>query len=219
MLRFTCPSCQQPLKCAEDKAGKSSSCPGCKRPITVPFMSNAPLEVIERTTPSPVAPSAVNAWDVTGDKISDDVRITTDRCRKCGTVSEFPPSAAGKIGECAECGEPILVPTVRQHEYRLKTRAERKKGLWWGVLGVMLLLLQVGRCTYNEIRSPETLARVYVRSVLKSPSQAKFISTRVVKSDEHGTHVEVVFEAPNSFGATVRDTMIVTVQDDGTVIP
>ncbi len=84
----------------------------------------------------------------------------------------------------------------------------------WLATGVVLFLLLSG---LKEGSSPEGKARAYVRSRLKSPSEAKFISTKVISRGADGTRIEVVFEAPNSFGARLRDSMTVVVESDGTV--
>lgn len=70
---------------------------------------------------------------------------------------------------------------------------------------------------FKEMSSPEGKAKSYVRSRLKAPSEAKFISSKVIGRDAGGTRVEVVFEAPNSFGAKLRDSMTVLIKSDGTV--
>jgi hypothetical protein len=54
--------------------------------------------------------------------------------------------------------------------------------------------------------------------MLKSPSQGKRISSRVIDSNADGKRVEVQFEAPNDFGAFLRGSMTVIVRPDGTVV-
>jgi hypothetical protein len=84
---------------------------------------------------------------------------------------------------------------------------------WFAAAALVLLVLW----GFKEAFSPEYKAKEYVRSHLKAPSQAKFISTTIVGHDANGTRVEVVFEAPNSFGVMLRDSTSVIVKPDGSV--
>jgi hypothetical protein len=149
---------------------------------------------------------------------SSDAEIEA-RCLSCGTVNLFHPSSAGKRARCGECGEATPVPNKQQQAYAKKQKAERRLNTWIGVVCAILVMLQVGRCTYNEIQSPEHKAWMFVRRMLKSPSQGKRISSRVIRSDDDGKRVEVEFEAPNDFGAVLRGSMTVIVRPDGTVVP
>jgi hypothetical protein len=134
-------------------------------------------------------------------------------------VNLFHPSSAGKRARCGECGEATPVPNKQQQAYAKKQKAERRLNIWIGVVCAILVMIQVGRCTYNEIQSPEHKAWMFVRRMLKSPSQGKRISSRVIRSDDDGKRVEVEFEAPNDFGAVLRGSMTVIVRPDGTVVP
>jgi hypothetical protein len=87
------------------------------------------------------------------------------------------------------------------------------KYAWFAAAALVLLVLW----GFKEAFSPEYKAKEYVRSHLKAPSQAKFISTTIVGHDANGTRVEVVFEAPNSFGVMLRDSTSVIVKRDGSV--
>lgn len=70
-IRFTCPNCQKILKVGDKFAGKTSKCPGCAAPVTVPEIldvlpADAPVELDD----SPVAvqgaggtPAASNPQD------------------------------------------------------------------------------------------------------------------------------------------------------------
>lgn len=96
-----------------------------------------------------------------------------------------------------------------------ETTEDRVANAVWCVFVVGLLLVSLSLKWGN---SPEAKAQRYVLSRLKSPSSAVFHSTNVVRKDENGTLVEVVFEAPNSFGVKLRDSMTVLVLKDGTTI-
>lgn len=84
----------------------------------------------------------------------------------------------------------------------------------WGFVlaGVCLIALVV-----QSGISPESKARHYVRNRLKSPSAAVFHSTKIVRKDEEGTIVEVVYEAPNSFGVMLKDSMTILLRRDGSI--
>ncbi|MDZ4658270.1 MAG: hypothetical protein SH868_11895 [Bythopirellula sp.] len=84
----------------------------------------------------------------------------------------------------------------------------------WIAAGVVLLVLFWG---FKEISSPEGKAQSYVLSRLKAPSEVTFISAKIVGRNADGTQVEIVFEAPNSFGVKLRDSMTVVVKSDGSV--
>lgn len=220
MLRFNCSVCERPLKCSEEKAGQNLPCPGCKCTITVPGST------VIRAPDQPVRP--VSTHDDSSDGRKDKDRPAADsnseadieaRCISCGTENLFPASSAGKLGRCCECGEATPVPNKQQQAYAKKQKAERRLNIWIGVVCAILVMIQVGRCTYSEITSPEHKAWMFVRGMLKSPSQGKRISSRVIRSDDDGKRVEVEFEAPNDFGAVLRGSMTVIIRPDGTVVP
>lgn len=52
-IRFTCPSCQKMLKVGDKFAGKTSKCPGCAAPVTVPAFSDVPLDDFATTSSAP----------------------------------------------------------------------------------------------------------------------------------------------------------------------
>ena len=84
----------------------------------------------------------------------------------------------------------------------------------WIAVFIVLLVMSSG---LKDLNSPVGKAKAYVRSRVKVPSGLKFISARVVREDADGKRVEVVFEAPNSFGVMLRDSMTVVVKSDGNV--
>jgi len=52
-IRFTCPGCQKILKVGDKFAGKTSKCPGCAAPVTVPAFSDVPLDDFATTSTAP----------------------------------------------------------------------------------------------------------------------------------------------------------------------
>src|SRR5579871_3040518 len=38
-IRFSCPTCQRPLRVGEEYAGRQSRCPGCRTAVTVPSIT------------------------------------------------------------------------------------------------------------------------------------------------------------------------------------
>lgn len=84
----------------------------------------------------------------------------------------------------------------------------------WIAVGVVLLMVSLG---FTEINSPVRKAKSYVRGRVKAPSELEFISAKVVGGDSDEKRVEIVFEAPNSFGVKLRDSMTVVVKSDGRV--
>jgi hypothetical protein len=220
MLRFNCSVCERPLKCSEEKAGQNLPCPGCKCTITVPGSPRigAPEQLMRPVSSQDNPPRGREDDDPSATKRNSEPDIEA-RCISCGTENLFHPSAAGKLSRCCECGETTPVPNKQQQAYAKKRKAERRLNIWIGVVCAILVMIQVGRCTYNEIQSPEHKAWMFVRRMLKSPSQGKRISSRVIRSDDDGKRVEVEFEAPNDFGAVLRDSMTVIVRPDGTVVP
>ena len=82
----------------------------------------------------------------------------------------------------------------------------------WIAVVIVLLMVSSG---LKDLNSPVGKAKAYVRSRVKVPSDLTFVSAKVVREDVDGKRIEVVFEAPNSFGVKLRDSMTVVVKSDG----
>lgn len=52
-IRFACPQCRKMLKVGDKFAGKTSKCPGCASPVTVPAVSELPFDDFAAAPPAP----------------------------------------------------------------------------------------------------------------------------------------------------------------------
>lgn len=136
MLQFHCPSCKRSLTAPEDKAGRTFPCPACKTPVKVPLLLNPPddesydfTSLLDEENP-PIADRRAKKSKLKS------IEVETEPCRHCGVTTIFPASVAGQLGECSNCGQKIVIPTVKQHEYRVR---ERKSSLRaWGCVATLI---------------------------------------------------------------------------------
>lgn len=73
----------------------------------------------------------------TAETVGNQIRINTSvsevevRCHECGEWNVFPSTASGGIGECCNCGQPVLIPTPKQASYK---RRKAERGYGWLIL-------------------------------------------------------------------------------------
>jgi hypothetical protein len=86
----------------------------------------------------------------------------------------------------------------------------------WIAVAVAVLAIGAGMAWWFLLRaSPDVrAAKALVDAKLKSPSQAKYISIDTVSSSEDWRVVHVIVDAPNGFGAMMRESYCVTFQHE-----
>lgn len=87
MIAFCCDACGKQFKLGPEFAGRSTTCTGCKTPLTVPL----PDKGILAAPPSP--------------------RIAFS-CVACGMKFNVKPEFAGRSTQCPTCKKPLVVPGI-----------------------------------------------------------------------------------------------------------
>jgi predicted RNA-binding Zn-ribbon protein involved in translation (DUF1610 family) len=91
-IRFACPECGEKLKIQAIHAGRTTSCPKCAAPITVPEVSS-----VAAPTPSAPAPATRSASVIycvaCGMKNSEN----NFRCVQCGAILHASPTPAVRV--------------------------------------------------------------------------------------------------------------------------
>jgi len=64
-------------------------------------------------------------------RINTAVSEVEARCVECGEWNVFPSTASGELGECCNCGQPVLIPTPKQASYQ---RRKAERGYGWLIL-------------------------------------------------------------------------------------
>jgi len=113
-VKFTCPSCKQPLEAAEDMCGQWIDCPSCEQPLEIPFKSRqAPLPIPAVPSRSE-RPEMSKACPFCGETILAAAR----KCKHCGEFLDRSQSRSpeviprGKV-QCGHC-HAIVTPQRMQ---------------------------------------------------------------------------------------------------------
>lgn len=118
-----CPHCRGQVQGDPQLSGMEVACPHCNRPFRMP--------IAQGTIVGPGVEEALVEPAEEPFRINTAVAEVEARCTECGEWNVFPSTASGGIGECCNCGQPVLIPTSKQASYK-RRKAERSYG--WLIL-------------------------------------------------------------------------------------
>lgn len=239
MIRFNCPNCRKQISTNDTTAGKRGKCPGCGAAVKVPALvsDDDVLSALGNYEP----PKPIEA--VTAEVVSEPPPRSHQREERGGAkpppLQAIPPkrtSARNKwlIAGGAVLGYFVLVvineattparPPQREPQ-PADAQALVAHEAAHRVEGEQARLRQAAAAERSKKIEAWTMAELFVKDHLKSPSTASFGSIvgewqdpgkRVQKFGSDGTYIVTGWvDAQNAFGATLRNDFSVKIQDRG----
>jgi DNA-directed RNA polymerase subunit RPC12/RpoP len=208
-ITFDCHKCHSPIKVLS--ATLITRCPNCGCDNLVP--SSEYIHVDNNYQNNEYLPSMrIDAFSINP---GYGTKINCIACKKILLIGDLQPD---DILECPFCGTKFI---IRINERDFRNMIERKKKSH-SIIAVMiisvilaLVLIYFAVRPLGIFNSPEATAFMIVKKYLKSPSTAQMVESNLIEHAGNKYLVFVAVDAQNSFGASLRESYLVTFKDEG----
>src|SRR5438105_11285554 len=106
-IKFNCPHCKKEFNVKDHLAGKRAGCPACKKILTVPAPTSAPVNLEEFAA----AALAAEPQAAAPEKPAETMEFV---CSYCETKVQVAAELAGKQTSCPECRRIVKVPLLEK---------------------------------------------------------------------------------------------------------